>query len=286
MPPGAGLRTDAAQGTVDNSSDMTRAVLRRILRDPLFTFLALGGALFLAYALLQTRRAEPVVLEAPVRAGLIADFEARKGRAASAEEIARIEHDYFAEELLFRDALANGLHLSDPAIRSQLVEAMRMRITGPLPDPTDEQLVNHYSDNLDHYRSEPTVTFRQAYFAQRPADPAAILAQLRQGQPVNGQPFRYGIDFPAYGYSMLRGMFGQPIVEALSIAPLGQWIGPLESPYGWHYLQAAERQPAALLPFEAVRQQVEGDYLASQIDAAVARHVDGLLQRHASRIER
>jgi PPIC-type PPIASE domain len=178
------------------------------------------------------------------------------------------------------------MHLSDPSIRSRLVEEMRMRVTGSLPDPTDEELVNHYSDNLDHYRSEPTVSFRQVYFAERPADPAAVLAQLRQGKPVAGEPFRHGLEFPRYGYSMLRGMFGQPIVEALSDAPLGQWIGPLESPYGWHYLHASERQPAVLLPFDAVRQQVEGDYLAAQIDAAVERHVDGLRQRQAVRIER
>ena len=265
---------------------MTRSVLLRIVREPLFAFVVIGGALFLAYATMRSRESEPVVLRAPARAELIASFETRKGRKATADDIARIERDYVTDELLFREALENGLHRSDPSIRSRLVEEMRFRITGPLPEPTDEQLVNHYSDNLDHYRSEPTVTFRQVYFAQRPPDPAAILAQLRQGQPVTGQPFRHGRDFPQYGYSMVRGIFGQPIVAALSVAPLGQWIGPLESPYGWHYLQATERLPAVLLPFDAVRQQVENDFLAALIDGAVERHVDELRQRHVVRIER
>jgi len=265
---------------------MMRSVLLRILREPLFAFAIIGGALFLAYAAMQSRESEPVILRAPARAELIAGFEARKGRKATAKDIARIEHDYVTDELLFREAIENGLHLSDPAVRSRLVEEARFRITGPLPDPTDEQLVNHYSDNLDHYRSEPVVTFRQVYFTQRPPDPAAVLAQLRQGQPVTGQPFRHGHEFPRYGHSMLRGMFGQPLVEALSVAPPGQWIGPLESPYGWHYLQATEHLPAALLPFDAVRQQVENDFLVTLIDAAVERHVEELRQRHAASIER
>ncbi len=265
---------------------MTRSVLLRILREPLSAFVFIGGALFLAYAAMQSRAPEPVILQAPARAGLIASFETLKGRKATADEIARIERDYVTDELLFREALESGLHLSDPAVRSKLIEEMRFRITGPLPDPTDEQLVNHYADNLDHYRSEPVVTFSQVYFAQRPPDPAAILAQLRQGQPVPGQPFRHGHEFPQYGHSMVRGMFGQPIVEALSVAPLGQWVGPLESQFGWHYLRATERLPAALLPFDAVRQQVENDFLVAQIDAAVARHVDELRQRHAVQIER
>jgi len=265
---------------------MMRSVLLRILREPLFAFAVIGGALFLAYAAMRPRDSEPVILQAPARAGLIASFETLNGRKATADDIARIERDYVTDELLFREALENGLHLSNPSIRSRLVEEMKFRITGPLPDPTDEQLVNHYSDNLDRYRSEPAVTFRQVYFAQRPADPAAILAQLRQGQPVTGQPFRHGLEFPQYGHSMLRGMFGQPIVEALSVAPLGLWIGPLESAYGWHYLQASERLPAVLLPFDAVRQQVENDFLVALIDAAVERRVDELRQRHAVQIER
>ena len=263
-----------------------RSVLLRVLREPLFAFAVIGGALFLAYAAMRSRDSEPVILQAPARAVLIASFETLNGRKATADDIARIERDYVTDELLFREALENGLHLSNPSIRSRLVEEMKFRITGPLPDPTDEQLVNHYSDNLDRYRSEPAVTFRQVYFAQRPADPAAILAQLRQGQPVTGQPFRHGLEFPQYGHSMLRGMFGQPIVEALSVAPLGLWIGPLESAYGWHYLQASERLPAVLLPFDAVRQQVENDFLVALIDAAVERRVDELRQRHAVHIER
>jgi peptidyl-prolyl cis-trans isomerase C len=265
---------------------MMRSLLLRILREPLFAFALTGGALFLAYTAIRARESEPVILLAPARAALIASFETRNGRKATTDDIARIERDYVTEELLFREALEAGLHRSDPTIRGRLVEEMRFRITGPLPDPTDEQLVNHYSDNLDRYRSEPTVTFRQVYFAQRPGDPAAILAQLRQGEPVTGQPFRHGREFPQYGHSILRGMFGQPIVEALSVAPLGQWIGPLESPYGWHYLQASERLPAALLPFDAVRQQVENDFLVALIDASVERHVDELRQRHAVHIER
>jgi hypothetical protein len=265
---------------------MLRSVVRRILREPLFAFAVIGAALFLAHAGIQSSESEPIILRAPARAELISSFEALKGRKATADDITRLERDYVTDALLFREALDSGLHLSDPAVRSRLVEEMRLRITGPLPEPTDEQLVNHYSENLDRYRSEPTITFRQVYFAQRPADPAAILAQLRQGQAVTGQPFRHGLEFPQYGHSMVRGMFGQSIVEALSVAPLGQWIGPVESPYGWHYLQATERLPAALLPFGAVRQQVENDFLVALIDAAVDRRVDELRQRRTVSIER
>ena len=265
---------------------MTRSVILRIIREPLFAFVVMGGVLYFAHSQLRSRHSEPVVLQAATRAALIGDFEKLHGRKATADDLARIEHDYLTDELLFREALENGLHRSDPSVRSKLVENMRYRITGPLADPTDEQLVNYYSENLDRYRAEPVVSFGQVYFAERPPDPAAVLAQLQQGGPVTGQPFRHGREFPRYGYSMLRGMFGQPMVESLSAAPLGEWIGPLESPYGWHYVRATERLPAALLPFDAVRQQVESDFMVVMIDAAVDRHLDELRRRHEVRSER
>ena len=114
---------------------MTRSVLLRILREPLFAFAVIGGALFLAYAAMQSRESEPVVLQAPARAELIAGFEARKGRKATAEDIARIERDYVTDELLFREALENGLHLSDPAVRSRLVEEDAVSHHGPAAGP-------------------------------------------------------------------------------------------------------------------------------------------------------
>ena len=96
-----------------------RSLLLRILREPLFTFAIIGGALFLAYAAIRSSESEPVILQATARAGLIASFETLKGRKATADDIARIERDYVTEELLFREALENGLHRS----KTKLVSA-------------------------------------------------------------------------------------------------------------------------------------------------------------------
>ena len=261
-------------------------MLARMIRDPLFAFAVAGIALFAVYAVLQSRSAEPVRLTAATRGALIADFEALTGRPAGADDIARIEREYVADELLFRDAIDTDLHLTDGEVRRQLVEKMRLRITGLLPDPTDEQLVNHYAENLDRYRSEPAVSFEHVYFSSLPPDSASVLARLRAGEVIAGEPFAQGRSFPRYGRSILRGMFGQSFVDALWSAPLGEWSGPLESPQGWHYLRATERLPEALLAFDEVRSQVENDYLVAQIQQAVERRVAELEQRHEVIIER
>jgi len=249
-------------------------------------FAVAGSALFLVYSMLRPNDSVEVRLTARTRTALIAEFESLTGRKANPADIARIERDYVTDELLFRDAVANGLHLTDSAIRGRLVEDMRLQVAGVLPDPSDEQLVNHYSDNIDRYRSEPSITFVQVYFRSRPDNDEEILAQLRAGRPVTSDTFAQGLEFPRFGRSMLRGIFGQPFVDALWSAPLGQWIGPIESPRGWHFVRATERAGAELLPFGAVRDQVENDYLAAAIQQAVDRRVAELERRYKVIVDR
>jgi hypothetical protein len=257
-----------------------------MLREPLLAFAVIGGLMFLAHRARQPAEADSIVLPATARAALITDFETATGRAATAADITRLEREFIAEELLFREALAEGLHLADSTVRARLVDEMRLRITGPLPEATVEQLVNHYSEHLDRYQSEPAATFRHVYFADPPADPQALLAVLRAGQAVPGEPFGRGAEFSGYGQSMLRGLFGQAFTVALWQAPAGEWTGPLQSQYGWHYVLVSERLPPALLPFDAVRQQVENDLLADTIAAAVGQHVQQALPRYEVRVER
>ena len=261
-------------------------MLARMIRDPLFAFVVAGIALFVVYDAVQSRRSEPVRLTASTRVALIADFETLTGRPARADDITRIEREYVTDELLFRDAIDSGLHLTDNEIRRQLVETMRLRITGPLPDPTDEELVNHYAANVDRYRSEPSVSFEHVYSRSLPPDGENVLARLRSGEAIAGEPFPRGRTFPRYGRSILRGMFGQSFVDALWAAPLGEWTGPLESSQGWHYVRPTERVPATLLAFDAVREQVENDYLVALIDQAVERRVAELELRYGVTIER
>ena len=258
----------------------------RILRDPLFVFLAAGAALYAAYALLESRRSEPVRLTAQTRAAWVADYEALTGNRAGDDDLRRLEREYVAEEILFREALADGMHLRDSGVRARLVELMRLRITGLLPDPDEEQLVNHYAENLELYKSEPSISFEQVYFKELPDDAEALAAKLRDGSPIHGESFRYGLNFPRYGRSMLRGMFGQPFIAALWSAPLGEWTGPIQSTQGWHFVRPAERLPETLLPFDAVRDQVETDLRAAQIQQAVDRRVEELVLRYEVEIER
>jgi peptidyl-prolyl cis-trans isomerase C len=184
-------------------------------------------------------------------------------------DIERIEREYVADELLFRAAIDADVHRSSAAVRGELIAEMRRRAAGVPPDPTVEDLLDHYSDHLDRYHSEPTASFEQRFFVTEPQDAPSILARLRRDEPVTGDAFDQGLQFDRYGRSMLRGLFGEAFVAAVWAAPENEWFGPLPSVRGWHFVRVSARASRQLRPFAEVRDLVENDWIAAQIQGAV-----------------
>ncbi|MCI4590013.1 peptidylprolyl isomerase [Sphingobium sp. BYY-5] len=251
----------------------------RIVRDPLFAFLAVGVALFGGYQIVQRLEKPPILFTPEIEQAQVADFETLTGRKATATDRARLKADYIAEELLFREAIDRNMHLTDGETRKRLVDKVRYLIAGAPPEPSEEQLVNHYADHLDLYRAEPRTSFTQIFRQQEPADAALLRAQLNAGQAIGGDDFWLGRDFPRYGDSMVRGIFGQPFVDALKDAPEGRWIGPIQSPRGWHFVRKSERIASAMIPFPAIKDQVRQDYMIAHSNAAIEQAVGKLKEK-------
>jgi peptidyl-prolyl cis-trans isomerase C len=111
-----------------------------------------------------------------------------------------------------------------------------------------------------------------------PADAPAVLARLNTGGAVPGEDFPMGRDLPEYGVSMLRGIFGQQFLDTVSKAPDGQWIGPVRSIRGWHFVRVTGRGDGRMLPYAEARDQVLRDFTAEQTAAALKKEVDRLKQ--------
>ncbi|MDT7534973.1 peptidylprolyl isomerase [Sphingobium sp. SA2] len=275
-----GIDSDGAGATPGQALRPMRSRVGKAVRDPLFAFLVAGVALFGGYQIIERAQKPPVVFTPQVEQAMVEDYELLVGRPATAADKARIKRDYLAEELLFREAIDRNMHLTDGETRKRLVDKVRYLIAGAPPEPTDEQLVNHYADNLAQYRAEPRTSFTQVYRAQKPADAALLLAQLNAGETIPGDDFWLGRAFPRYGDSMVRGIFGQPFVATLKTAPDGRWFGPVQSPRGWHFVRKSESIPAAMVPFPAIKDQVRQDYMIAHSEAAIDKALSGLKEKY------
>ena len=275
-----GIDSNGAGATPGHALRAMRSRIGKALGDPLFAFLVAGVALFGGYQIIERAQKPPVVFTPQVEQAMVEDYELLVGRPATAPDKARIKRDYLAEELLFREAIDRNMHLTDGETRKQLVDKVRYLIAGAPPEPTDEQLVNHYADNLAQYRAEPRTSFTQVYRAQKPTDAALLLAQLNAGKTIPSDDFWLGRAFPRYGDSMVRGIFGQPFVATLKTAPDGRWFGPVQSPRGWHFVRKSESIPAAMIPFPAIKDQVRQDYMIAHSEAAIDKALSGLKEKY------
>lgn len=260
-------------------------VWRNWWRDPLVLFLAVGGGFFLLYTMAMAHRTRIEVTPA-MQASLSGDYEALTGHKPDAKQQAKLVRDYVVGEMLFREAIDRGMHLTDKATKQRLIDRLRFAITGTPADPSEEQLINYYSEHTALYRSEPQLSFEHVYFAEPPADPAAILARLNRGETVAGDDFWMGRTFPNYGQSMIRGMFGQPFLAAIGRQPRGVWTGPLASSRGVHFVRVTGAAAPALIPYTDIRDQVRQDYLTAQTGGAIDAEVSKLERKYDVAIDR
>lgn len=254
-------------------------VASRVARDPLFAFLLAGVALFGGYQVVQHFEKPPVIFTPEIEQAQVADLATLTGRKATAQDRARLKAEYLAEELLFREAIDRNMHLTDGETRKRLVDKVRYLIAGAPPEPSEEELVDHYATHLNLYRAEPRTSFTQIFRQQKPADAGVLLARLNAGETIGGEDFWLGRDFPRYGDSMVRGIFGQPFVDTLKTAPEGRWIGPIPSPRGWHFVKKSERIASAMIPFPAIKDQVRQDYMITHSNAAISQALAGLKEK-------
>lgn len=259
------------------------ARLQRIVRDPLFFFCLLGAGCFLLFAALAEER-EVIVVSDALREQLADDFRVVNGRPPLAAELADVVERYLGDEILFREALARGLHLGDARIRMMLIEKMRFLLADPPEAPTDEALVAHYLENMDRYVREARYSFRNVFFRSRPEDSAALLAELEAGAEIEGDPgFWLGPRLVDYHASVVRNVLGPEALRALEALSPGDWYGPVQSPRGYHFLRLDGRVPERPLPFADVSEQVREDWAQARRMESIDRRLDALRAGYAIR---
>ncbi len=258
--------------------------MSRVLRDPLAIFLAVAALLFGVYWALG-RQGNSIAVSAATQASLAENYQLMTGRAPDAAARKKLVDDYVTDEILFREAVTRGMHLTDRTTRARLVDRLRFLIAGAPKTPSEADLLDFYSEHGDLYRAEPQISLTQVFFARMPEAPEAILAALNRGDRIDGDDFWMGRNFPNYGESMLRGMFGAQLVSAARKATPGTWIGPIPSPRGVHFIKVLARNPQQLMRYTDVRDQVRQDMMAAESAGAVDAAVRKMEAKYAIDVE-
>jgi hypothetical protein len=248
--------------------------MKKLLKEPLLHFLALGAVIFALNAWRERARpmgasAARIEVTAAVIDRLRAGYERQFGQAPDSEEMRGLVTAHIREEVLCREALALGLDRDDTIVRRRLAQKMEF-LTGDIATaavPEDAAVREFFEKNAARYAKPGRVTFHHIYFSKEKRSTGteeaatAALAALQKGasDEAFGDPFLHGYAFVERGPDDVIATFGAEFAKQLAAQPTGMWRGPVTSSYGLHLVRIEARMEPRAVKFDEVRETVVRD---------------------------
>jgi parvulin-like peptidyl-prolyl isomerase len=273
--------------------------LHPVLSNPLLQFFVAGAVIFALYAW----RAEApeqgaqdrIVITQAEQRNLVSLFEKTWRRSPTEDERKGLVEERLQQELLYREALALGLDKDDVVIRRRLAQKIEFIVDDMAAgrSPTDEELGAFLKQNEERYATEPTVSFRQVYLSAERRGPALIedanriLTELQTGaDPLSfGDPTVLPQSMRASALSSVERVFGKEFSAALADAPIGSWIGPVQSTFGAHLVQLLDKQAGQAATLDTARAQLERDWREAERQRAKDAYIKTLKDKYSISIE-
>ncbi len=243
------------------------------LREPLIHFLVLGTALAGIYGW-TAARPRRIVLSSDAIHGLRQEYLRRNGKLPDGAEEAAMVQRFIDDEILYREALAQGLDRGDVIVRRRLVQKMEFIIEGmdPVPSPAEAELQAYLDAHAERYAIPDRLTLTQVYLSneRHARNGETVALELRRrllagdDAAALGDPFIHGGHFELQTERQLAGIFGDAFAHALMSRATPGWSPPLRSSYGWHLVRIDERQPGYVPSLAEVRTAVRRDWEAER----------------------
>jgi hypothetical protein len=242
--------------------------IRKFLGEPMLHFVVIGIALFGAYRWLSPGDSggRRIVVTQGVVDDLVAQHVAAKGREPSTTELNYLIESYVRDEILYREGVKLGLERDDIVVKRRVRQKIELiaeedAATGA---PTDADLAAYLAANQARFVQPAILTFEQVYLGQ-PAARAGVVqavavtrAGLRSGADVEtlGKPTLLPHRMTLAPADLVARDFGASFAAALENVPIGEWVGPIDSSFGAHYVRVSDRTPAMAPQLAAVRDRV------------------------------
>ena len=269
-------------------------VIRRLLTEPLLHFLVAGAVLFGVYGLVggdEDPAARRIVVSQHRLRQLATSFERTWMRPPTAVEFSGLIDDWVMEEILYREATLLGLDRDDLIVRRRMRQKMEFMAddwsTGV--DPSHQELSRFLAEHPEDFEQPERIDFHHVFVAvgeaEEPARAAALLASLQAGESVLGDATMLPREMEDATKDEILASFGEAVAVELASAPVGAWIGPVRSDFGWHLFHVATRQPAVLPSLGEVRVVVLREWTSDRRRQGRRRFEDGLRSQYEIEIE-
>jgi len=242
--------------------------IRKLLGEPMLHFLLIGIALFGAYRWVSPRDSggQRIVITHGVVDDLVTQHVAARGREPSTTELNHLIESYVRDEILYREGVKLGLERDDLVVKRRVRQKIEMiaEEDASTRAPTNADLSTFLAANQARFVQPAIFTFDQVFIGASRSGPGVlpVVAVTHEALPQAGDPEELGkptllphrmTRTPA---DLVARDFGASFAAALETVPIGEWVGPIDSSFGAHYVRVSNRAPAAAPPLAAVRDQV------------------------------
>lgn len=254
--------------------------MNKLLREPLFHFLLLGGLLFALYSFLNKDEVDPEDYTIHITQSdvdrLVKAYQKNWNASPDSTTLAAIIEEEVNTELLYREALRMNLDHNDEIIRRRLKQKFEFLVKDlvSLEQASETDLQAFYKEHPKFYQSPKTISFSQIYFSpdKRPnpqQDASTLFSQINNQDPPatfkqQGDDFHLPSHFVKKNKEAVRQDFGKQFADALFQINKQGWVSPIPSGYGYHLVYIDTILSAAPLSFDRVQERVIQDWSQQQ----------------------
>ena len=268
--------------------------LKTLLTEPLVHFTLIGALLFGWFSYLNATPDESAqkILVTSYKVNQLATVLSRKwGREPTREELKGLVDEYIIEEVYYREALAMGMDKDDTVIRRRLRQKMSFLLEDSMSnvEPTDQALNAFLEANLDKFRWPSQYSFKQIYLDPNQDGREARIREIQQrldgGLEPGGDPIGLPDRMENVTTDEIDHKFGGRFSQHFNEVPLNQWVGPMASGFGLHWVYIDQHQPARPAELSEVRDRVLEEYRYDSRVNLQQQVTDRLLEQYVVEIQ-
>lgn len=246
-------------------------MIKRIVKEPLLHFLLLGALIFVVYQWRQEENTASVIrVDSATVTTLANQYRKTWLMEPTREALQTAIDNHVANQLYADQAFALGMHLDDPVVARRMRMKMELLSELDIAPPSEDDIGAYFDQHRDKYKQGGRHSF-QHRFLDRLASPERrreMEAALSHGNGVRSDASLFADQYDNASDHQISRAFGTGFLDQLYRLPLDQWVGPLESPLGWHFVNISQRLEPPLPMLEQVREAVVRDALQAKREQA------------------
>jgi hypothetical protein len=199
------------------------------------------------------------------------------------------------DDVLLEWAYELEMESSDPLVQRRLIDRVKALLGAGVRSemPSESELRTFYRKNTMRWTEPPRLDFSHVFFSrdkrrERTVDDADTVFQLLRDElsfsesaTRRGDPFLSGHQLRNASPTQIVARLGPALDAGIRNAPIMQWIGPVESTFGFHLVWIHRRIDTGVLPYDEVRLRVLEEWYEEEIRLTLQRE----LTRHRAEVE-